>query len=310
VAKGLECVYDGRKPIFETPKEGCTLAPASAASFIDRDLSNDIFAWDDTQIDVDPDTLGLLVADVHSHDLTCSPSRPWESVFSEDFDSSLLFDSMDIAARSDNQFLETVPRFAHTTRDSSFPAASAPASLTSQPNSAFMARLRMSDPVSQHSATLVVQTLRAFPQMMLRRQTFPPFIHPHWHRPSTATRTAVPKPLANCMSVAHLFASLTSEIKPFLWRTIRAEQRRFIDEVGPLFLLKIFSLSSYSCETYLLGRQKIHRFEKEELLAAIQAHMIYLIMRFVEEEDAPQHAESDLQMLVPFQVRCSPFIAF
>jgi hypothetical protein len=91
---------------------------------------------------------------------------------------------MDIAALSDNQCVETVPRSAHTTRDGPFQAVSAPASLIPQPNSAFLGRLRITDPVSQHSASLVVQTLRAFLQMMLRRQTFPPFIHTSTLAPS------------------------------------------------------------------------------------------------------------------------------
>jgi Fungal Zn(2)-Cys(6) binuclear cluster domain len=226
--KGLKCVYDGRKAIFETPAEDRMAVPASAASSADRVLSNNL----NTQIQVDPDTLGLLVSDVNSHDPACAPSHPWESlIFDQNIDNSLLFEGMDIAALSDNQCLETVPRSACTTRDDSLQALSAPASLIPQPKLAFLARLRMPDPVSQYSAILVVQTLRALPQMMLRRQTFPPFIHPHWHHSSTATRTAVPEPLANCMSVAHIFASLTSETKPFLWRTIRAEQCRFIDEV-------------------------------------------------------------------------------
>jgi hypothetical protein len=224
------------------PKNDHTVAPASVASSMDRVLSNDLFAWDDKQNQVDPDTLGLFVADGHSHDPTCDPSRPWESLLSENIDTSLLLDRMDIAALSDNQCVETVPRSAHATRDDSFETVSTPASLIPQPNPAFLGRLRITDPVSQHSASLVVQTLRAFLQMMLRRQTFPPFIHPHWHPPSTAIRAGVPEPLANCMSVAHMFASLTSETKPFLWRTIRAEQRRFIDEVRSYFLPKTFSL--------------------------------------------------------------------
>jgi hypothetical protein len=241
MAKGLKCVYDGRKTIVEMP----------AASSADRVSSNNF----DTQIQVDPDTLGLLITNVNSHEPTCAPSHPWESlVFEENIDNSLLFEDMDIAALSDIQCLETVPRSAYTTRDDSLQALSGPASLIPQPKSAFLARLRMPDPVSQHSATLVVQTLRAFPQMMLQRQTFPPFIHPHWHRTSTATRTAVPEPLANCMSVAHIFASLTSETKPFLWRTIRAEQRRFIDEVRLHFPFRGPSpFPPYRCEAYLQG---------------------------------------------------------
>lgn len=200
-------------------------------------LSNDLFALGDTQMQIDPATLGFLVNDVHAYDSNSAPPRPWESVLFENADNSLFFDSMDIAAMSDSQCLNTVPSSACTARGASFQALSAPASLGPQRNPPILARLRMSDPVSQHNTTLVIQALRAFPRMMLRRQTFPPFIHPHWHRPSTATKIALPEPLANCMSVAHIFASLTSETKPFLWRTIRAEQRRFIDEVGFFFLL-------------------------------------------------------------------------
>lgn len=246
MTKGLTCVYDGPKTTVEMPKEDEASVHVPSASSTDQVLSDDLFALDDTQMQVDPATLGLLVNDVHAYDTNCAPSRLWESLLFENADNSLFADGMDIAALSNSQCFNPVPRSARTARDDSFQALSGPANLDPEPNPAILARLRISDPVSQRSTTLLLQALRALPRMMLRRQTFPPFIHPHWHRPSTATRTAVPEPLANCMSVAHIFASSTFETKPFLWRTIRAEQRRFIDEVG--------SLSSKRCEPNLNAR--------------------------------------------------------
>lgn len=74
------------------------------------------------------------------------------------------------------------------------------------------------------AARLVYQMVISFPQMMLRRQTFPPFIHPHWQD------QYLPEALATCMSIAQLFASRTPETQSFLWRTIDAEERQFLDE--------------------------------------------------------------------------------
>lgn len=90
----------------------------------------------------------------------------------------------------------------------------------------FLIRLPISDPVAQHSATLVMQALRAFPQMMLRKPTFPPFIHSHydWH--------PLPEPLAHCMSIAHIFVSPSVETRSFLWHSINREQQRFLEEAS------------------------------------------------------------------------------
>lgn len=86
---------------------------------------------------------------------------------------------------------------------------------------------------SKFAASLLSQAISAFPQMMLRRQTFPPFIHAHWHLPS------LPETLANCMSIAQLFATRTAETRPFLWRTIGIEVKRLQDEVEFATLLNL-----------------------------------------------------------------------
>ncbi|KAL9468428.1 hypothetical protein ACSS6W_010122 [Trichoderma asperelloides] len=86
---------------------------------------------------------------------------------------------------------------------------------------------------SKFAASLLSQAISAFPQMMLRRQTFPPFIHAHWHLPS------LPETLANCMSIAQLFATRTAETRPFLWRMIGIEVKRLQDEVECATLLNL-----------------------------------------------------------------------
>ncbi|KAI6749672.1 hypothetical protein HG530_015086 [Fusarium avenaceum] len=77
----------------------------------------------------------------------------------------------------------------------------------------------------QHASRVIMQMLYAYPQMVLRRQTFPPFIHPHWHE------KRLPDTLATCMSIAQLFAARTPETEPFLWRTISAEEERFREQL-------------------------------------------------------------------------------
>ena len=101
----------------------------------------------------------------------------------------------------------------------------------------FSAVLQSGRPHAQHNADLIIQSLRSFPTMMLRRETFPWFIHPHSQLLSKSTDAALPEALSNCMSIAQMFASRTSETKNFLRQTIGAEYRRFVSEVRFLFTL-------------------------------------------------------------------------
>ncbi len=81
---------------------------------------------------------------------------------------------------------------------------------------------------TQHNADLIIQSLRSFPTMMIRKETFPWFIHPR----SMDRGEAVPsEALSNCMSIAQMFSSRTSETRSFLRRTVGAEHRRLQFEV-------------------------------------------------------------------------------
>jgi len=81
---------------------------------------------------------------------------------------------------------------------------------------------------------LVVQSLRAIPNMMLRRETFPWFIHAHNVRHQSITNESnitLAAELVTCMSVAQLFALRTSDTHGSLWQMVRIELDRLSSQV-------------------------------------------------------------------------------
>lgn len=99
------------------------------------------------------------------------------------------------------------------------------------PTSRPMALRKMSNQVAENSANYIIRALRSFPQRMLRRATFPPFIHRPWPTDSDGFVIDEHEPVANCMSIAQMFTSRTPQNSAFVWRTIRAEQQRLVDKV-------------------------------------------------------------------------------
>jgi Fungal Zn(2)-Cys(6) binuclear cluster domain len=86
-------------------------------------------------------------------------------------------------------------------------------------------------PLAQSSANLVIQALRSFPTMMLRKETFPWFIHSQSRLFFKPAEDDLPEALSNCMSISQMFALRTPETKRYLWGNIRGECHRFINEV-------------------------------------------------------------------------------
>ncbi|EFX02022.1 c6 zinc finger domain containing protein [Grosmannia clavigera kw1407] len=138
-----------------------------------------------------------------------------------------------------------------------------------------LTRLPSTDPVHRYGTRLMVQVLRSYPAMMLRRETFPPFIHA---RNGRGTQT-LPAPLANCMGIAQLFAGRSPETRSFLWHSIRCESQHAMNNA--------YSMS------------------KEDLLASVQVQMIFLIMRVVDEAIDPP--ELNYELLWIFKLLCTRF---
>lgn len=250
--KGLECVYENpiaarkskRMDEIPTPMESTILSSPVLGG--DELTLDELFPFDgisnidDARLPMDLNGFGFAATDLplqtskRTSNMISGPTQktmPNSSLLSNNSSDEYSFNNSQNATLAENVLSEKVPWSAWTAQDDYAPVLSRPSSLLLQPNSGYLARLPITDPIMQRTATLIMQQLRAFPQMMLRRETLPPFIHAHWNRPSSTTSTALPEPLANCMSIAHLFASRNSETTPFLWRTVKQEQRSFLEKV-------------------------------------------------------------------------------
>ncbi|KFY25268.1 hypothetical protein V493_04730 [Pseudogymnoascus sp. VKM F-4281 (FW-2241)] len=288
--KGRDQVADGQ------PSKNNPLAFSPASSTTGDFTLNDLFAsssatdTDKVRVDIDWDALGFAAADMVPEAPKSNLPRfhePAPKVMSngtfllDNPDGRHVIDAFHASFDSEKLAPTRIPWSAWTTRYDYLPALFGPVCLLERPDSEFLARLPILDPVSQFTATLVMQMLRAFPQMMLRRETLPSFIHGHWYRPLGVTELSLPEPLVNCMGIAQIFASQNLESKPFLWRTVQMEQRSFLE--------------------------KHHQFSRDDLLAAIQAQIMYIIMRVIDNSKIEQ--DLNLEMLVTHQVLCDSFRA-
>ncbi|TVY33874.1 hypothetical protein LSUB1_G005142 [Lachnellula subtilissima] len=207
---------------------------------------------EDSQIGTDWDCLHF-----YTSEMLVGSSKNTVSGIGEDTACAGLDDSLN----PDHLLLTTLPWSASPPPDECLTSFSGPTTIREQPDPNVLARVPILDPVSNFTANIIMQMLCAFPQMMLRRETLPPFIHGHWYRASTATEPALPKPLVNCTSIAQVFASQNLECKPFLWNSIKTE-------------LQVANEKTTQRESL-----------REDLLAAIQAQLIYMMMRVIDNSN-------------------------
>jgi hypothetical protein len=94
---------------------------------------------------------------------------------------------------------------------------------------AFQCR-KFANPAQIHSATILSRLISSYPTMMLRRETFPPFIHPQCV-PVNEIDPPLLRPLAKCMELARAFKYRTLENSEMIWKEIRVEHERLCNEV-------------------------------------------------------------------------------
>ena len=138
----------------------------------------------------------------------------------------------------------------------------------------YLTKINLSSTFAQQSADLIMEALYAIPQQMLRLETLPPFIHPHWHLP------ALPEALAICMQIANMYSLNSQAIRAFVWRSILAEQRRAL--------------------------QRLNVLSDKEVLAETQAGMVYLMMRLV--DGVMRDLEWTREMLAIQDALCTRFL--
>lgn len=81
----------------------------------------------------------------------------------------------------------------------------------------------------QRIANLILHTLKSYPLMMLRQNTFPPFIHPRLI--SSDVENNHMEPLTNCISLVYMISSGVQENRKLFWKNVRMECERLSEEV-------------------------------------------------------------------------------
>ncbi|EGY22722.1 uncharacterized protein VDAG_04160 [Verticillium dahliae VdLs.17] len=128
----------------------------------------------------------------------------------------------------------------------------------------------------------ITATLRSFPRLMAQLAKWPAFIHPLVSSPHFDERDVEPppttpqplKPLAACSVISQGFVAQSEGSMDFLWRSIEAEERWIKSDV---------SISpKRNGRSVQLTDAQMHKFSLGELLAAMQAMVIYTIMRMID----------------------------
>ncbi|KAB8219827.1 hypothetical protein BDV33DRAFT_191739 [Aspergillus novoparasiticus] len=105
-------------------------------------------------------------------------------------------------------------------------------------------------------AKLILHNLISYPQMILRHNTLPPFIHQSVVSSDLGNPNL--EPLTNCIALVHMIGSGLQASRKLFWKNVRMECERLCEES--------------------------QTFNKWELLAAMQALSIYTIIRLDEGE--------------------------
>ena len=82
---------------------------------------------------------------------------------------------------------------------------------------------------AQRTANLMFHTLKSFPRMMLRHNTFPPFIHPHLI--SLDIEENGMELITNCISLMHMISRRAPGSRKLFWKNVRLECERICHEV-------------------------------------------------------------------------------
>ncbi|EAQ91191.1 predicted protein [Chaetomium globosum CBS 148.51] len=85
-------------------------------------------------------------------------------------------------------------------------------------------------PKTKRTATLILQTLKSYPLILLQQDSLPPFIHPRMMVSAGAESDSM-EPLNNCISLLHMTRAGVPGNRKLFWRNVRMECERFYQEL-------------------------------------------------------------------------------
>lgn len=135
---------------------------------------------------------------------------------------------------------------------------------------------------ASRTANLILHMLKAYP-LMLQDNSLPPFIHPSLI--SSDAENDDMEPLNNCISLVHMLSSRVRGSRKLFWRNVRMECERLCAEVGGVLLPRPEVLEANGSLQHL-------ELNEWELLAAMQALSIYILIRLDEGETDHNNIDS------------------
>ncbi|KAK3619978.1 hypothetical protein LTR56_023678 [Elasticomyces elasticus] len=222
--KGLKCVYEVAKTVRgdrddracdETPNQNPTpsaVLPLSSVSVLDTLLHSDSGqGLGQEQVEIDWDAFEISDMLTYSpKDVLPSIQEPPASALNlmdprsptRYFDDALIPTTFE----SDDQTIQVDTLSSQITQYQHLTIMSPPTDTVMRSDPQVLAWLPVADTISQYTATVVMHMLRAFPYMMLRRETLPYFIHGHWYQSSSTMESCLPEALVTCIGIAHVYA--------------------------------------------------------------------------------------------------------
>ncbi|KAL6905044.1 hypothetical protein GGI43DRAFT_298915 [Trichoderma evansii] len=143
-----------------------------------------------------------------------------------------------------------------------------------------MIRRPRTQTAAQRVSNLISHTLKSYPLMLLRSNTLPPFIHPSMI--TSDDENIHMESLTNCLSLMHMISTGIQTSRKLFWKNVRMECERLSEEY--------IKLSKY------------------ELLTAMQALLIYILIRI--DEGATEYNNFDSLLLKAVAVTAQRFNGF
>ncbi|KAL7926098.1 hypothetical protein ACQKWADRAFT_174407 [Trichoderma austrokoningii] len=143
-----------------------------------------------------------------------------------------------------------------------------------------MARRQQTQIAAQRVSNLISHTLKSYPLMLLRSNALPPFIHPSMIIPNDENVHL--ESLTNCLSLIQMISTGIQTSRKLFWKNVRMECERLSEEYIKL--------------------------NKYELLTAMQALLIYVLIRL--DEGATDYNNFDSSLLKAVTVTAQRFNGF
>ncbi|KAM5375402.1 hypothetical protein ACJZ2D_005963 [Fusarium nematophilum] len=283
--RGKICTYPGR---LSRNADFCS--PPVAGSGLPQDLpskSNGLLDADDPILSLDkfgPDVAPVI--DTVSGDSQLPTSTPtWDNEVVEtgfpdmlDLMTPLSGDYqlvMEVEAANSSGEAQGASDYITTSGRAQEPQASIPASLLYHDPSSMLERRKFSKPELELTGDLALYTLRSYLYAIADRDSIPPFIHPKY-RDLMELGTSRPSPLYAAIKLAKMLFLGRGMNKTLIWSLIRMEQERLLNDHP--------------------------KFDKWEILEALQSLILYVLMRITEGRH--DYTNFDTQLLVSVYAVC------